>query len=255
MSKSHKISQQNNSEIWNSLYTNFEQGKPLGISYPTEALVIFLSNLRKTRNIQNYFDDSGKEHSVKTGFSGRALEIGFGSLANIRMMYQKGFSIDGIEVSLEAVDRGVMDLKNNPIHSSAQEQPIRLHHWNPEQQLPFSDGTFDLIVGLQCIYYNLELSNFLNDVYRVMKQGASFCFSFFSRKHSYMQFIDLVDGDIAMFNDSHPNARLRGATLVLPPTKEDLEKYFSDFIDVSIFTTESDQTPLFESWWYVTGRK
>lgn len=41
------LPQDESTEIWNKLYKDFEDGKPLGISYPTEALVICVSNLRK----------------------------------------------------------------------------------------------------------------------------------------------------------------------------------------------------------------
>jgi len=92
----------NNSEIWDQLYKSYEKGKPIGISYPTEALVIFVSNLRKGKDVVKYFLDVGEEHSVRTGFSGKALEIGFGSTANLKMLKEKGFDVYGVEVSNES---------------------------------------------------------------------------------------------------------------------------------------------------------
>ena len=39
----------NSEEIYQKLYKNYEQGQKLGIDYLTEALVIFISNLRKNK--------------------------------------------------------------------------------------------------------------------------------------------------------------------------------------------------------------
>ena len=95
----------------------------------------------------------------------------------------------------------------------------------------------------------------MEEVLRILKPNGTFLFSFFSRKHDYISYCDFLASDIARFNTNHPNKRLAGATLLSPSSKEDLKKYFDDFSDVKIFTVESDQTPIFESWWYVSGKK
>ena len=38
-------------KIYDEHYKKFEKDKPLGIRYPTEALVVFVSNLRKNKKI------------------------------------------------------------------------------------------------------------------------------------------------------------------------------------------------------------
>jgi len=233
----------NNSEIWDQLYKSYEKGKPIGISYPTEALVIFVSNLRKGKDVVQYFLDAGEEHSVKTGFSGKALEMGFGSTANLKMLKEKGFDVYGVEVSKEAVKRGTEGGFKN------------LHLWNPKDDFPFESESFDVVVGLQCIYYNTNFAAFEKKLHKKMKPDAQFIFSFFSRKHSYMGYTDFVEPGLVRFNNSHPNKRLVGCTLLSPPDEDALRKLFPSFKDVRVFTTESNQTPLFESWWYVTGRK
>ena len=55
-----------NNFIWNKQYQLFEKNKSVGIRYPTEALVIFVSTLRK--NKLNYFSDQGKEYSTNNSF-------------------------------------------------------------------------------------------------------------------------------------------------------------------------------------------
>ena len=53
----------NSIKIYEKLYKNYEKNESLGIDYPTEALVIYISNLRK--NKKNYFDDYNNEKSIK----------------------------------------------------------------------------------------------------------------------------------------------------------------------------------------------
>lgn len=235
--------------IWDSLYKDFEDGKPLGISYPTEALVICVSNLRKKGlDVNEYFEDKDSEHSIKTNFSGKCLEIGFGSIANLKMMSEKGFVCQGLEVSEEAVTRGTKQIEQNNIDN------ISLQHWSP-LTIPFPDNSFDFVYGLQSVYYNLDFNGFIKEVQRVLKPGGQFLFSFFSNKHSYMDYIEDVDENIAKWSDNHPNTRLRGAAFYQPKNKNELLELFSEYEDVRVFTTDSDQTPLFESWWYVQGTK
>lgn len=241
--------QDKSSGIWDNLYKEFEEGKPLGISYPTEALVICVSNLRKKGlDVQQYFEDNNHEYSIKTNYSGKCLEIGFGSIANLKMMAEKGFVCHGLEVSNEAVKRGSAQIEREKL------QNIFLQHWSP-LDMPFPDNTFNFVYGLQSVYYNLDFKGFIEEVRRVLMPGGQFLFSFFSNRHSYMEYVEAVDGNIAKWNENHPNKRLRGAAFHQPKNANELCELFSEFEDVRVFTTESDQTPLFESWWYVQGTK
>jgi len=246
--------QDESTDIWNKLYKGFEDGKPLGISYPTEALVICVSNLRKkSLDVNGYFADNDSEHSIKTNFSGKCLEIGFGSIANLKMMQEKGFVCLGLEVSEEAVTRGVKQIEKENIPN------VTLQHWSP-LEIPFPDNSFDFIYGLQSVYYNLDFKGFIKEVRRVLKPGGQFLFSFFSNKHFYMSYIENITStesntNIAKWSGNHPNKRLQGAAFYQPKNKKELLELFSEFSDVRVFTTDSDQTPLFESWWYVQGTK
>ncbi len=235
-------------EVWDNLYLSYEKGKPLGILYPTEALVIFIATQKKPKSLGGYFDDKGKEYSVRNAFSGNALEIGFGSIANLKMVEEKGYKCYGLEVSSEAVRRGKKQLKNEGLET------IKLAHWNPTK-IPFPDNFFSLVYGLQCIYYNLKINKVIKEVERVLSPGGVFLFSFFSTSHTYMDYINSVSGVISRWSKNHPNPRLRGCYFIQPQSKNELAEWFSDFKDVRVFTTESDQTLLFESWWYVSGNK
>lgn len=238
--------------IWDEQYSSQEKGKPVGIQYPTEALVIYVSNLRKGRSLEGYFKDHGSEYSVKRGFSGLACEIGFGSTPNLRLLRDKGFSVVGLETSADAVARAKDHLDALNI------KDIDLRVWTP-YAIPFADNTFKLICGLGCIYYNLDMAAVVKEIHRTLEVGGKFIFSFFSDRHTYIRFVEPVAGasspKIKKWAPNHPNDRIRGAQFWQPDSKEDLLSLFGAFKDVRVFTTESDQTPMFESWWYVCGEK
>jgi len=235
-------------QVWSNLYLSYEKGRPLGIQYPTETLVIFVSTQRKGRSLGGYFDDFGQEHSIRNFFSGNALEIGFGTIANLKMISEKRYKCFGLEVSEEAVKRGITLIEEHGLKN------IQLSHWQP-YEIPHPDKYFSLIYGLGCIYYNLEIEKVIDEVFRVMAPEGVFLFNFFSTSHTYMTFAEEVSDKIYKWSDAHPNFRLCGAHFVRPSSPDELLTLFSKFSDLRVFKTESDQTPLFESWWYVTGRK
>jgi SAM-dependent methyltransferase len=241
------------SKIWNDYYKSFSDG-PVGNLYPNEPLIRIISTVRKGVNFsdEQYFHDQGQENANRTAFSGKALEIGFGHVSNLMMLSDKGFSPIGIEVSEEAVARGKVRI------AAEGYEDINLMRWNPTV-LPFENEYFDFICGLQCIYYNREIEDVIGEVFRCLKPDGHFAFSFFSKKHDYHKYIDILEeGDlynIVRWSDNHPSYRIRGGVLVQPKSKDDLMKMFSVASDVRIFTEETDFTPTFNSWWYIYGRK
>ena len=244
-----KEMQLHSTDACNKNYERYEKGNWIGIQYPTEVLVSFVSNLRKYDvSAETYFQDCGKERSIRNNFSGRALEIGFGSIANLTMIRDKGFECYGLEVSKEAVIRGEKTMAEKGI------KDIKLQFWEPHL-IPFERDYFSLIFGMQSIYYNLDLEAVVDEVFRVLKSGGNFLFSFFSERHGYMKYIQPVQEGIVRFGTNHPNPRLRGLYLRFLKSPEELKILFANFKDVKIFTVESDQNPIFTSWSYVTGIK
>jgi SAM-dependent methyltransferase len=242
--------QQRATEGWDEYYRTFEAGAPLGNEYPNECLVRFVSNQRKAFTASAYFDDHGRERTIATGFEGRALELGFGTIANLAMVRRKGYRVDGLEVSAEAVRRGRAALAREGAAGD-----VTLALWTPPA-LPFRDGIFALVYGLQCIYYTLRLEALLAEVERVLAPGGKFIFSFFARDNAYVKFLEPSDGSgVWRWSAEHPNPRLRGIPLRVVPSKGDLAKLFDRFRDVRIFTTTTDETPMYHSWWYVCGSK
>lgn len=240
--------------VWDEYYKSCEAGH-VGCMYPSESLVRIVSTLRKGIHLDNhnYFDVEGSENSIRTNFSGRALELGFGHLSNLRMMCDKGFECTGLEVSQDAVNRANTQL----IHT--QEKGIKVALWSDLMKLPYADSTFDFIYGLQCIYYNVEIENIISEVYRVLKPGGHFAFSFFSSRHDYTKYTNLIADknryQVVSWSDDHPSYRIRGAVLVQPKNEQSLSELFSQFKNTRVFLEESTFSPLFESWWYIYGQR
>ena len=246
-----KTKNQNSTDIWNKYYEDFEKGDWLGNQYPNEFLIRFVSNMRKKNTKKGYFKDAGKEIKLKKNFKGNALEIGFGGLANLLMLKSKGFTCDGIEVSENSVLRSKSYIKKNNLKN------IKTSKWERNSKIPFENNSFDLVVGLQCIYYNTDIKFVLKEIKRVLKKNGKFIFSFFSNNHGYMKYIDVVDKkkNIVKWSKKHPNKRIVGSELYFVKDKNKLNNLFKEFKSKKIFTFETDQLPIFQSWWYITGKK
>ena len=243
-------------EVWNNYYISHGEGDA-GRLYPNEPLVRIVSTLRKGISFDNarYFDDAGLENKNRLDMNGYALEIGFGHPSEMLMMRDKGFTCKGLEVSKEAVERGKARLERLNVG----EDQISLDFWENPGELPYKDNEFDMIYALQCIYYNNDFERIVSEIYRCLKPGGHFAFSFFSERHDYIKYIDIIEErelyNIVKWANNHPNPRLVGAPLVQPKPKECLNKLFDKFSEKRIFTEESNFCPTFNSWDYIYGKK
>ena len=72
-----------------------------------------------------------------------------------------------------------------------------------------------------------------------------------------MKYIDVVDKkkNIVKWSKKHPNKRIVGSELYFVKDKNKLKNLFKEFKSKKIFTFETDQLPIFQSWWYITGKK
>ena len=241
------------SKIWESYYQKSEKNKRwLGNQYPNEELIKFISNQRKNPYDKiRYFKDIKNDYSLKTDFKGNVLEFGFGGLANLLMLKDKGYNCYGLEVSKTSYEQAKKYIKKTKIKN------INCEIWNPKNKIPFNNKKFTFIFGLQCIYYNLKLSKLIEDMYDRLEPGGQFLFSFFSSRHEYNKYTDEIDKkkNLVKWSNDHPSLRIRGATLYQPKTENELKSLFYQFKDLRVFLTESTQLPIFQSWWYITGNK
>ena len=54
--------------------------------------IAFAYRIKTAHGIDDYFNDAGIETKIRSNFKGKALEIGFGNLTNLRMVKKKGFN-------------------------------------------------------------------------------------------------------------------------------------------------------------------
>ena len=122
----------------------------------------------------------------------KILDIGCGGGRNIqrfsRLISDEGriVGIDYSEVSVEksfelnkeAIERGIV----NVLHGSVSE-------------MPFYDGTFDIVTGFETIYFWPDLINDLREVNRVLKKGGIvfFCNEAVYREGEMEKYDDLVE--------------------------------------------------------------
>ncbi len=221
-----------NNSIWDKLYQTYQKGVNVpGVKYPNEHLVRFVSALTKQSSAENL----------------KAVELGFGNITNMTMMARHGYQVVGLEVSQESVDRAQSAIKSRGLENQLSVQTFI------GNTLPLPDASADLIVGLQCVYYNLDQKTFARECARVLRPGGKIFFSFFSPRHGYMNYIEGKPGGIVKFTDQHPNDRLHGLELFLFKSKDQFEEIYGPYFDLAIGVDEFDTEPLFMSWTYVAG--
>lgn len=224
-------------KIWNKYYEEYEMGSDIpGVKYPNEHLVRYMMQLKKEMN-------------YSTNDRPKVLEFGFGNITNMLMMSNLGFDVIGVEVSQDAVDRARRALKQKKLKTNVEVMTYA------GGEIPFSDNEFDIIVGLQCVYYNLDQKKFANECSRVTKNNGLIFLSFFSDRHGYMDYIDGDPGSIVRFNEKHPHKRLIDLKLFLYKDREQFQETYGVDFDIDVGLYETDQLPIFQSWYYLRGQK
>lgn len=223
-----------NNQIWDNLYQTYQKGVDVpGVKYPNEHLVRFVAAVSKHPKTEMH----------------QAAELGFGNITNMSMIARSGYQVKGLEVSQESVDRA-----RNAIKSRGLESVLSVDTFTGNT-LPLPDASVDLLVGLQCVYYNLDQKLFAKECARVLKPGGKLFFSFFSPRHGYMDYIKGRPGGIVKFTEQHPNPRLHGLELFLFSRAEQFQEIYGEYFDLQIGADEFDTEPLFMSWTYVAGFK
>lgn len=223
-----------NNTIWDDYYRTYQRDSDMpGVKYPNEHLVRFINAISK--------EDEDKDKKI--------LELGFGTVANMLMMREYGYQVLGLEVSADAVRRAENFIKTNGLDKALK---VGIFGGNI---LPVEDQSFDAIVGLQCVYYNIDQEHFAKECHRVLKPGGRIFFSFFTPRHGYMNYIEGEPGSVVRFNEDHPNPRLKGLELFLFRSREQFEDIYGKYFDIEIGLDESDLYSIFMSWCYLIGEK
>ena len=237
MSKQTMDCQESNSSIWDSYYKTYQSDALVpGVKYPNEHLVTF---------IMNYKNSAAWPNNRRP----RVLELGFGNITNMRMMADKGCDVLGLEVSDDSVKRARAAID----HFGLGEHLDVGSYMGPE--IPCEDGEFDVIVGLQCVYYNVDQETFSRECARVLRPGGLLFLSLFTPDSGYMSYSQGEPGGVVSFREDHHNPRLAGLQLFLYRNEAQFEETYGRYFDLSVGRIETNLYPDFHSWYYVRGQK
>jgi|GEM_PF-5160409 len=225
-----------NLAIWNSLYGSYQKGTIMpGTQYPNLRLVDFIRRWKASP-------------AWPTDRRPRVLELGFGSIANMRMMAMEGCDVHGLEVTEDAVQPALKAIKMFDLeeHLSAA--------WFNGVTISDPDNSYDAIIGLQCVYNNLHQMEFADDCARLLRPGGVVFFSFFTTNHGYMQHIVGEPGGPVTFTDDHPNPRLPGLEVFLYRNAAQFEDVYGRHFDIDVDKYETDLLAVHQSWHYLRGQ-
>lgn len=213
-----------NTKKWNNIYRTHG-----GLEYPHELLVIFVSRLNQ-----------------KADRALRALEFGFGSIADMHMLFEKGYETWGLDVSENAVLKAQQksDLLGIPLHLSA---------WTPGA-LPFNDKYFDLFCSSNALHFNLNQNQILSEVNRVLKKSGKIYATYLAPGHRFLNFVDMVDEDKIRFSSTHPVSGMQGLIMCYFNHPDKLVNlYEGHFRDVSVTRFEYKILGYQDAYWVVTA--
>jgi SAM-dependent methyltransferase len=177
----------------------------------------------------------------------RALDIGFGSFANLNMCHELGYEIFGIEVSQRALTKTSAQFAERDVPFSGQmfQSPT----------IPHDAESFELIFSSQAIYYNLELEAMIGEIHRCLVPGGTFYLTFFASDHWYFEHSEPVAEGLVRWSETHPTSHLRGMTLRYFETKDDLAPLFEGFANVRLDDLRSNILGIDFHLWVVTAQK
>jgi SAM-dependent methyltransferase len=227
-----------NDSIWDSYYRSYQNGSLVpGVRYPNEHLVRFMADWKR----------SG---AWPTGCRPRILEFGFGTVTNMAMMARFDCDVEGLEVSANTTERAREAIANIGLGDV-----LSVETYEGGAVVPRETGTYDAVVGLQCVYYNLDQAAFAAECARLLKPGGLLFLSFFSPRHGYMQHIEGRAGGPVRFCDGHPNPRLVGLNPYLYRDEAQFEETYGKHFEIKVGLDEFDLLPVFQSWYYLRGQK
>ncbi len=210
---------------WNAVY-----GSNYGRRYPFEPLIVYVQRLKAR------------------GFSGkRALDIGFGTVADMAMLHEAGYELHGLEVAENAIARAGAAL-------DAADIPHALTLWVPGTPFPRADGFFDLVTSIGALHYNLDQRPVLAELRRVLREEGRFMTVYHGPLFHYCRYTETVRPGIRRYTAGYPNETLRGLEFVAFECAGDLATlYETCFSEVEVSHYQYRVLGQDTSFWLVTG--
>lgn len=214
-----------NTKKWNELYEVHN-----GVQYPHEQLVIYVS----------YLKQKAISESLK------ALEVGFGNIPDLVMLYHKGYEVYGLEVSENAVRKGKAMAESMNI-------PMQLQVWQP-YELPFENKTFDLFCSSNSFHFNLDQSKALAEVSRVLNHQGKLYITYLAPGHKFIDSANFIGENLIRFTNNHPVPKMRQMVMRFYEHAETLEKLYEPyFSDISVSRLEYNILDNPNAYWIVTA--
>ena len=210
---------------WNFIYRS-EYGR----RYPCESLIVFVQRLKAR------------------GFNGRrALDVGFGTVADMLMLVEAGYDIDGLEVAENAIAKARAALDKAGV-------PHKLSLWEPGTPFPCESGFYDLVVSIGALHYNLDQRLVLSEMRRVLRTGGRFMTTYHGPLFHHWRHSEIVRPGVRRYTAEYPNESTRGVEFVYFERVEELEAlYNASFVDVEVSHYQYRVLGQDESYWLVTG--
>ena len=112
-----------------------------GVRYPNEHLVRFMTDWKNS----SAYPKDRKPH---------VLEFCFVTISSIVMIARFGYDVDGLEMPANTAKR-----TSKAITHFGKEDAFSVDTYEGGVIIPKSDSYYNTIVGLQCVYYNLDSYN------------------------------------------------------------------------------------------------
>lgn len=141
---------------------NKEKGATHPPLYPNEYMVKCFSS-----DSYSFINKELRKRSDASNNPLRVLEVGFFSGNNAKFFLDKGYEVEGCEISEEIGGVGVQNLRDSGYRDFKAKVGENIN-------LPYEDETFDILVSINTLHYSpsLDLRNSLREWRRVLKVGG-----------------------------------------------------------------------------------
>ena len=217
-----------NKNIWCDIYKSGESN----LSYPNENLVRYLHYLFSRQDLSKL----------------KVLDYGFGSGNNLLHLYKMGIDVSGVEISEQAKNISLTKLGQG----FNQE---KLFLMNKEGIIPFTLGSFDLVIAWQVLYYNSyeSLVNVLSMINRLLKPGGKFVGTMIRKEDYAVANSDTTSGYERVMNAAMGNQC--GSIIQVLPAEDDIRKTFCVFDNIQIGYMTTKMNNVVSSHWIISGDK
>lgn len=220
-------------EGWETVHSS----RPWG-EHPSEDLIRFM--------VRRYRDTVDRSAI-------RIIDIGCGPGANLTFLAREGFTLAGIDASDTAISNARQRIQDAGIEIDDAALDLRQGNF---AALPWSDESFDVAIDMESIYANpmAVIRSCIGEAHRVLKPGAVFFGKMFG-----VETTGYGTGEIYETNTSRDPSEgpCGGFGFAHFFTREEIEKVFSEFSDLSIDwlhrTDKGGTVSIFE--WIVTATK